>query len=117
MDWDLILSALTAVLIKLPLYLTWLIGIVFIIVYSKQKGRNARDFLIIVVGIFFIDMIGMVFNSVTYIQLRRSEFDIETIAYIISGINLIFNIIQSVLWGFLFYLFLAETRPKTENEN
>jgi len=117
MDWDLVITALGAMLYKSPLYLTWLVGIAIIMVYSKQHGKNTTFLLFVVVCLFIVDVIGMVFNTGFNIHMRRTEMSIQTISYIIGGVNLVLIILESVLWGLLFYLFLAKTRPKTASEN
>lgn len=117
MDWDLILPALGALLIKLPLYLTWLVGIALIVVYSKRHAKNTRFFLFVVVGLFIVDICVMIFNSSFYIYTFQSDMDTQLIKYIIGGVNFILSLVESILWGLLIYLFLAKTRPKTKNEN
>jgi len=113
MDWDQIITIIKLVLFKSPLYVTWLVGIVLILVYSKQHGKNARFLLLVVVGFFIVDVIGMLFNT-SFRIMMQSEIDIQTISYIVGGVNFVLILLDTILWGLLFYLFLAKTRPKTE---
>ena len=117
MDWNILITAFGAILYKSPVYLTWLVGIVFLITNSKQHGKNASFLLYIVMGLFSVDVIVMIFNSGGIVYMRDTETSIQMISYIAGGVNLVLMILESILWGLLFYLFLARTRPKIAEEN
>lgn len=117
MDWGLAQTTLGALLVKSPLYLTWLVGIVSIAVYSKSHKKNATFLLIILLGLFVLDISGVLFNSIYYMYMMQSGMDTQRFIYISVGVNLVLILLASILWGLLIYLFLAKTRPKIANEN
>jgi hypothetical protein len=91
----------TNILTQLPVFLVWIVGIIFAIAYWKRAPRPAT-YTLIAIAIFIISAIlAIMVNSNLLLGLHARGMPIGQVSFIIGGLNIFISLVRALGWGFI----------------
>ena len=110
---DTIGPTLMSLLIKLPVCLVWLAGIVVALVFWRRQPRVSLLTLIAIIILAFISLVGTYFSISIPFLLDRQGMDIGQLGMIIVTFNIAIAVITAVAWALLLAAIFGWRRSQT----
>jgi hypothetical protein len=96
-------SSLYSLTISIPLYLTWLVGLIVAIVNWKKAPRSSLLTVIAVVILFLINVFGQLFSiNFPIWAYEQSKMPSSQIGLILAGVGLVETLFVAACWGLIF---------------
>jgi hypothetical protein len=103
----------TNIVVQLPVFLVWIVGIFLAIAFWKRAPRPAA-YTLLAIGIFIITaFLSVLVNSNILMELHARGMPIRTVSFILGGLNIVISLVRAFGWA-LILAAIYTARPRLE---
>ena len=106
-------SIMTTILIKLPIYLIWIVGIIIAIVNLKRKPPAAALALIALVIMFFASGVNDILNVTIPTAIARGQISALSVSPVLIFKGVLFVFIDLICWILILLAIFLKRKPAT----
>jgi hypothetical protein len=91
----------TNIIVQLPVFLVWIIGIILAVAYWKRAPRPSAYTLIAITIFIITAFLSVLINSNVVMGLHARGMPFTTVSIILSGLNIVIALVRAFGWGLI----------------